>query len=221
MMHAKHLCQLPPVKRGDVPSLRQLINHISSHMNALQALSLNVPIQDLDTLSNSGQLHKSLTPLPNTRGAAVVGDVCYFVSRVWRHGNYQNAECNVDPVAAYWSHFRREWIVEGGVYLHSSLFSGVILVDRLVKVFHEYEDRLRSSDYVPRFSYGRRMMGDEDHPHTYFLMYLLQCNTCGRDITWSADPKSGSSSSSNNSISSSSSSSNNSISSSSSRPHLY
>ena len=82
MIRAKHLCQLPPVKRGDVPSLRQLINHISSHMNALQALSLNVPIQDLDTLSNSGQLHKSLTPLPNTRGAAVVGDVCYFVSRV-------------------------------------------------------------------------------------------------------------------------------------------
>ena len=38
---------MPPVKKGDASSLRQLINHVSSHMNALQALSLNVPIQDL------------------------------------------------------------------------------------------------------------------------------------------------------------------------------
>ena len=47
MMHAKHLCQMPQVKKGDASSLRQLINHVSSHMNALQALSLNVPVQDL------------------------------------------------------------------------------------------------------------------------------------------------------------------------------
>jgi diphosphomevalonate decarboxylase len=47
MMHAKHLCQIPHVKKGDASSLRQVINHASSHMNALQALSLNVPVQDL------------------------------------------------------------------------------------------------------------------------------------------------------------------------------
>jgi hypothetical protein len=47
MMHAKHLCQMPSVKKGDASSLRQLINHVSSHMNVLQALSLNVPVQDL------------------------------------------------------------------------------------------------------------------------------------------------------------------------------
>ena len=47
MMHAKHLCQLPTVRKGDAHSLRQLINHVSSHMNALQALTLNVPVQDL------------------------------------------------------------------------------------------------------------------------------------------------------------------------------
>ena len=48
MMHAKHLCQLPTVKKGDATSLHQLINHhVSTHMNAIQALSLNVPIQDL------------------------------------------------------------------------------------------------------------------------------------------------------------------------------
>jgi hypothetical protein len=47
MMHAKHLCQMPQVKKGDASSLRQLINHVSSHMNALQALSLNAPVQHL------------------------------------------------------------------------------------------------------------------------------------------------------------------------------
>jgi len=47
MMHTKHLCQIPQVRKGDASSLRQLINHVSSHMNALQASSLNVPVQDL------------------------------------------------------------------------------------------------------------------------------------------------------------------------------
>ena len=46
-MHAKHICQMPQVKKGDASSLRQLVNHVSSHMNALQALSLNVLVQDL------------------------------------------------------------------------------------------------------------------------------------------------------------------------------
>jgi hypothetical protein len=47
MVHAKHLCQMPQVNKEDASSLRQLINHVSSHMNALQALSLTVPVQDL------------------------------------------------------------------------------------------------------------------------------------------------------------------------------
>jgi len=46
-MHVQLLSQMPPVQKGDASSLRQLINHVSSHTNALQALSLNVPIQDL------------------------------------------------------------------------------------------------------------------------------------------------------------------------------
>ena len=65
-------------------------------------------------------------------------------------------------------------------------FSGAVKVDRVVKIFHEYEERLRSSDNVPRFSYGRRMMRDDGDPNRFFLMYLLQCNTCGRDVTCSA-----------------------------------
>ena len=47
MMHAKHLCLMPQVRKEDLSSLRLLINHVSGHMNALQALSLNVPVQDL------------------------------------------------------------------------------------------------------------------------------------------------------------------------------
>jgi hypothetical protein len=47
MMYAKHLCQMPQAKKGDESSLRQIINHVSSHMNALQALPLNVHVQDL------------------------------------------------------------------------------------------------------------------------------------------------------------------------------
>jgi hypothetical protein len=46
-MHAKNLCQIPHVKKGDAPSLWRLFNHVSSHINALQALSLNVTVQDL------------------------------------------------------------------------------------------------------------------------------------------------------------------------------
>jgi hypothetical protein len=38
---------MPQVKKGDVTSLRQLIKHVSSHMNALKALTLNVPTQGL------------------------------------------------------------------------------------------------------------------------------------------------------------------------------
>jgi len=47
MMHAKNLCQMPQGRKGNASPLRQLINHVSSHMNALQALSLNVPVQDI------------------------------------------------------------------------------------------------------------------------------------------------------------------------------
>ena len=47
MMHANHLCQMPQVRKRDASSLRQLINHLTSHSNALQALSLNVHVRDL------------------------------------------------------------------------------------------------------------------------------------------------------------------------------
>jgi hypothetical protein len=45
--HVKHLCQMPQIKKGDASSLHHLINHVTTHVNALQALSLNAPMQDL------------------------------------------------------------------------------------------------------------------------------------------------------------------------------
>ena len=47
MTYVKHLLQLPQVKRNDATSLRHLINHVSSNMNAIQALALNTSMQDL------------------------------------------------------------------------------------------------------------------------------------------------------------------------------
>ena len=47
LVQAKYLCIMPQVSKGFGSTLRQLINHVSSHMNALEALSLNEPVQDL------------------------------------------------------------------------------------------------------------------------------------------------------------------------------
>jgi hypothetical protein len=47
MMHAKNLCNLPEVKKANAASMRQFINHVSSHLNALQALALATPTHDL------------------------------------------------------------------------------------------------------------------------------------------------------------------------------
>jgi hypothetical protein len=47
MLHTKNLCHLPQVKKGDAVLLRQLINHVSSKLNALQTLTLNVSLHDL------------------------------------------------------------------------------------------------------------------------------------------------------------------------------
>jgi hypothetical protein len=38
---------MPQVKKRHASSLRQLINHVSSHLKPLQAITLNMPIQDL------------------------------------------------------------------------------------------------------------------------------------------------------------------------------
>jgi len=46
MMHAKHLCPMTYVRKGEKSSLRQLNNHVSSHINALKIILFYVPVQD-------------------------------------------------------------------------------------------------------------------------------------------------------------------------------
>ena len=78
----------------------------------------------------------------------------------------------------------------------------------VIHITSEYEERLRRCQYVPRMSFGRRMLRDDGAPNRFFLMYFfcdesmairylkdigllrskMQCNTCGRDMTWSAHP---------------------------------
>jgi len=82
------------------------------------------------------------------------------------------------------------------------------MVQNVIHITSEYEERLRRCQYVPRMSFGRRMLRDDGAPNRFFLMYLfcdesmaiqylkdigllrskMQCNTCGRDMTWSAHP---------------------------------
>jgi len=47
MMRANYLCQIPQVRKGDASLWREIFNNVSRNMNALQALSLNVNLQDL------------------------------------------------------------------------------------------------------------------------------------------------------------------------------
>ena len=46
-MDAKNLSQMPQVGKGEASSLRQIMNHVSTHIKASQALSFHVPVQDL------------------------------------------------------------------------------------------------------------------------------------------------------------------------------
>jgi hypothetical protein len=81
------------------------------------------------------------------------------------------------------------------------------MVAKLVQIVEDYENRLQETPFVARASYGRRMQREDGGPHRDFLMYVfceqsmaiqflknigllqskMQCNTCGRDMTWSAD----------------------------------
>jgi hypothetical protein len=47
MKHVSELLQMPQTKRGDATSLRQLKNHVTSHTNAIEALTLNTSMHTL------------------------------------------------------------------------------------------------------------------------------------------------------------------------------
>jgi len=82
------------------------------------------------------------------------------------------------------------------------------MVEKLCEVASEYEKRLQEMPFMPRPPYGRRMSLQDDGPKRDFLTYLfcdngfamqflndvgllrsnVQCNTCGRGMTWSVQP---------------------------------
>ena len=43
-----------------------------------------------------------------------------------------------------------------------------IMVEQLLHITSEYEERLRRCQYVPRFSFGRRMLRDDGSPNRFF-----------------------------------------------------
>jgi len=81
------------------------------------------------------------------------------------------------------------------------------MVQNVIHVTYQYDERLRRCQNVPKLSYGRQMLTEDGAPNRFFLMYLfcnelmaiqylkdigllrskMQCNTCGRDMAWSAD----------------------------------
>jgi hypothetical protein len=75
-------------------------------------------------------------------------------------------------------------------------------------VVNEYEKRLQEMSFVPRSSYGLAMLREDGDPNRNFLTYVscdqgfamkvlkdvgmlpskVQRSTCGRHISWSAEP---------------------------------
>jgi hypothetical protein len=47
MKHVSEILQVPQTKKGDAASLRQLINHVTSHSNAIETLTLNTSMHKL------------------------------------------------------------------------------------------------------------------------------------------------------------------------------
>ena len=82
------------------------------------------------------------------------------------------------------------------------------MVDKLLQVVQEYENRLQEMPLLSRASYGRRIRREDGGTNKDFLAYLfweeefaiqflkdagllrgkVQCNSCGRDMRWSAEP---------------------------------
>ena len=82
------------------------------------------------------------------------------------------------------------------------------ILGQLQEIVDEYEKRLQEMSFVPRASYQRRMLREYGGPNRDIFTYLfcddgfamkflkdvcvlrnkVQCNTCGRDMTWSAEP---------------------------------
>ena len=49
------------------------------------------------------------------------------------------------------------------------------MVENVMHITSEYEERLRRCQYVPRLSFGRQMLRNDGAPNRFFLLYLF-CN---------------------------------------------
>ena len=78
----------------------------------------------------------------------------------------------------------------------------------MCQVVKDYEKRLLRMPFVPKTLYGLKMLMEDGGPNKVFLTFLfcdhgmaiqflkhmgllrskMQCNTCRRDVTWSAQP---------------------------------
>jgi len=107
MMHATHLCQMPQERKGDASSLRQLINRVSSHMNALQALFLNVPVQDLmlETLDPETQREWDFITASRTDTPTIGKSVTFVETKYRVLGLLQtNQSLKIVPATSWPSH---------------------------------------------------------------------------------------------------------------------
>jgi hypothetical protein len=83
------------------------------------------------------------------------------------------------------------------------------MVDEIKSVISTFQRRLMEMLCVPKTSYRRAWLGDDGEANKVFLTFLFSdtdlgiqflkdvgllrskvpCNTCGRDMTWCAEPK--------------------------------
>jgi hypothetical protein len=47
------------------------------------------------------------------------------------------------------------------------------MVQKVMHIISEYEERLRMCQYILGLSFGRRMLRDDGAPNRFFLMYLF------------------------------------------------
>ena len=91
-----------------------------------------------------------------------------------------------------------------GCVCYSEALLGFKMVQRITNITKDYQDRVRKLPYVPATSFGRDSLGYPGDANNLFLAFLfcdrsigiqflkdvglirskVQCNSCGRDMTW-------------------------------------
>jgi len=122
----------------------------------------------------------------------------------------KHPQCNRHPVAHLQlqrqsvASFGADLIAISKISCNLSLWC-LTMVANTTEIVMCYEERVQSMPIVPRLSHGRRMLRSDGGPNRLLLIYLftdhsmateflkdigllrrmMQCNSCGRDMTWS------------------------------------